>query len=406
VKFSVVTSHVPDREGAAAARALHALAEGLIGEGHEVSVVTWNSQARAEALPTWCERLVVEPESTLETKLRSVVSPRSESAKLDWRAPDDAVAVADEYPSYPAIAGAERRVLLEHHMTRLDVVATRRAVPADLQRWRAENAALRQASLVVTTSSRVAAAIQRRTSVCPMAYPTIPLLAPVEDPVAGVIGDWRWPPNRWALDRLLRAWPTVRDLVPHARLLVAGHGSLEIGPMAGITALGRVESSLEVLGRCALVPFPCPPSSGPKVKVLEALSAGRPVVTTPAGFEGIWTGPCASEMVSSLPEFAVRVAALLRDPARCAQVGAAARKAVQSHHAPAFAARRFAAACSAQFPDLVSDVPPPTSIASSGLASTTAPVVSTKRAPGSLRDQDDGVRSDDGIKVSVRAECP
>jgi glycosyltransferase involved in cell wall biosynthesis len=286
-------------------------------------------------------------------RVRALLYPRSESSRLRWSAPDDAIAVADEYPTYPAIARAARTVLIEHHMTRLDVLAHRRPAPGDLQRWRAETASLRRADLIVTTSARVAAEIRQRASVCPVAYLTQPRLPPVEAPVAAVLGDWGWPPNRWALDRLLRMWPAVRDLVPHARLLVAGSGSREIGSLPGVSGLGQVGSSADVLAECAMVPFPCPPSSGPKVKVLEALSFGRPVVSTPAGFEGIFAGPAVAAMTAELDGFAAHVASLLRAPQHAAELGDTARTAVTEHHSPSVAARCFADACETRFPLLV-----------------------------------------------------
>lgn len=357
MRFSIVTSHLPQRQGVAAGRLTRALAEGLVEEGHDLHVLSYSPEVPVEELPDWCEVTSLQTLSRLEAKARAVMHPRAESWRLRGWVHDDSVAVADEYPSYPAIAEARRRVLLEHHATRLDVLAVRRAGPKDVQRWRAETAALRESHLVVASSPRVAASIRRRTSVCAPGFLEQPLLPPVDAPVAAVLGDWRWAPNHWALDRLLRMWPTVRDVVPTARLLVAGNGSKEIGVIPGVTPLGRVTDSLEILAQSGLVPFPCPTSSGPKVKVLEALSVGRPVITTRAGFEGISAGTAAVDMTRSPEDFAMGVAELLVDGNRREQLGVAARSAVRHHHSPVAAARRFVAACGAQFPELMWDAP-------------------------------------------------
>jgi glycosyltransferase involved in cell wall biosynthesis len=85
------------------------------------------------------------------------------------------------------------------------------------------------------------------------------------------------------------------------------------------------------------------------VKVLEAMAHGVPVVTTPAGVEGIFAS--GGSVVAPAPGFAAALSALLADPGRRAQVGAEGRAAFLEAHAPAAAARRRVAACRAAFPD-------------------------------------------------------
>ena len=179
--------------------------------------------------------------------------------------------------------------------------------------------------------------------VVPIAYP-MPAepLAPVEEPVAALLADWSWPPNGAALDRLLSYWPAVRERVPGARLLLAGRNfpAARMGQMAGVEVIGPVGDSAEVLGRTALIAFPCPDSSGPKVKTLEALAHGLPVVTSPAGLEGI--GPdddTLHEMAAADADFAERTAALLTHPEERRRLGALGRRVVAEVHAPEHAAQ-------------------------------------------------------------------
>ncbi|MHB1712751.1 MAG: glycosyltransferase, partial [Acidimicrobiales bacterium] len=163
----------------------------------------------------------------------------------------------------------------------------------------------------------------------------------VEEPVAAVLSDWSWPPNRYALARLLDAWPAVRDAVPGALLILGGrHFPTDaVGVLPGVELTGPVGSSLDILGRTAVVPFPCPTSSGPKVKVLEALAHGIPVVTTSSGVEGIAVGPDALPMVATEKQFVPRLVALLQNPEERARLGTAARESVAVHHSPIAAAQ-------------------------------------------------------------------
>ncbi|HTW08976.1 MAG TPA: glycosyltransferase family 4 protein, partial [Acidimicrobiales bacterium] len=152
---------------------------------------------------------------------------------------------------------------------------------------------------------------------------------------------WLWPPNRLALSWLLEAWPIVRDAVPAARLLLAGRGlgRDELGAIAGVSVLGEFDRTEDVLSRACVMAFPCPPSSGPKVKVLEALAYGLPVVTTPAGVEGLRLEREAGALVVNQNDFANGLIALLRSPERRSAMASAGRAAIQAGHSPMVSAR-------------------------------------------------------------------
>ena len=168
----------------------------------------------------------------------------------------------------------------------------------------------------------------------PIAYPVPAEALPiVDEPVAALLADWSWPPNHRALEWLLAAWPDVRDAVPAARLLLAGRHleRASVGSMAGVETLGAVASSTDVLARAAVIAFPCPPTSGPKVKVLEALAHGVPVVTTQAGVEGLVVEPGDAVAVDRR-HFASGLASLLTEPERRAQMAAGGRRSALAHH--------------------------------------------------------------------------
>ena len=160
-----------------------------------------------------------------------------------------------------------------------------------------------------------------------------------EEPVAALLADWAWPPNQQAARALLSAWPVVRAAVPSARLLLAGRKPelLEVGSVAGVSVLGEVASSLDVLSQASVLAFPCPPSSGPKIKVLEALAIGLPVVTTPAGVEGLCLAP-GDAAVAHEAGFAGALAEVLASPERRSAMAAAGRASLATHHSPVVSA--------------------------------------------------------------------
>jgi glycosyltransferase involved in cell wall biosynthesis len=340
VKLAVVSYHLPEAEGTAAGRILLATCEGLLAEGHEVEVTSWRLGPPVGELPAWCTWKELPLASMARRRVRSLWRPRWEADALDWAPPPGAVVVADDPASFPAVARTAEPAVTFHFLTRLDARATGRRRGEDVQHARMERTVGRRAARVLAYSPRVVDALGRGTFV-PMALRVPARLPLVDEPVAALVADWSWPPNRWALDRLLGAWPSVRARVPAARLLLAGPGDPPIGTIAGVEVLGRVARSEDVLSQAAALAFPCPPSSGPKVKVVEALGAGLPVVTTEAGVEGVVTRgtTVAAVAPAEVDGFAASLAGTLGDPAGRAALADAAVAAITAAHAPRPAAR-------------------------------------------------------------------
>jgi glycosyltransferase involved in cell wall biosynthesis len=346
----LVSRHFPVREGTATGRVLLATCEGLRTEGHEVDLWSWGPDPPTTDLPEWCRWWVMPAQPWLPKRVRALLQPRSEVTLGGWAPRPGSIPVADDPVSFPAVRPFQHSVLTQHYLTKLDTRAMRRFELRDVQDLRAERRNARQAGLVLAYSTRVANAIGVPATPIPIAYPvpteTLPL---VDRPVATMLADWRWPPNRYALRRLLAVWPDVRDRVPDARLLIAGRhlDHSAVGTIPGVEVMGAVAHSTDVLGRSAVLAFPCPATSGPKVKVLEAMAFGVAVVTSPGGAEGIGDGPePAPGLVSAAPDaFASELARVLGDPALRAELAAAGRAEVTRVHAPQAAARARVEAC-------------------------------------------------------------
>ena len=156
-------------------------------------------------------------------------------------------------------------------------------------------------------------------------------------PVAGVIGTATWAATGLATRRLVEEiWPRVRRELPEATLQVAGRGMTDLVTSSrtmGVEIVGEVDSASAFLRGLSLLVFPIDRGSGMKVKVLEALASGVPVVTTPAGAEG-FEGVAGIAVESTEEGLARSVVELLRDEGARRQLGEQARQAFLERYSP------------------------------------------------------------------------
>ena len=127
-----------------------------------------------------------------------------------------------------------------------------------------------------------------------------------------------------------RAWPLVRAGAPGASFAIVGAnpvGELQkLDGQNGIAVTGRVPDVRPYFAAADAVVAPLKIARGIQNKVLEAMAMGRPVVATPAALEGIEAVPGRDLLVADGHQrFAAAVLELVRDKARGAALGAAAR---------------------------------------------------------------------------------
>jgi GT2 family glycosyltransferase/glycosyltransferase involved in cell wall biosynthesis len=106
------------------------------------------------------------------------------------------------------------------------------------------------------------------------------------------LGSFRHPPNQEALDWFTRkVLPVVLERCPQARLAIVGSDPPPLHSLpdlpGAIELRGFVDDVREPLGRYAVFVCPILSGSGMRVKLLEAFSAGIPVVSTTVGAEGL-----------------------------------------------------------------------------------------------------------------------
>lgn len=169
---------------------------------------------------------------------------------------------------------------------------------------RAEGHICRRADIVLTTTMQDRAALLMA-SETPFVGEVIPIGVdvPAEAPNQGKaplllhIGTMFYPPNadavRWFITEV---FDRVRAAVPDARFVVVGaRPPADIvafdNPSRGISVPGYVEDIGPLLREAAATVVPTRAGSGMRVKILEAMAQGVPVITTTVGAEGINVTP-------------------------------------------------------------------------------------------------------------------
>lgn len=165
---------------------------------------------------------------------------------------------------------------------------------------------------------------------------------PLEEPEAGhvllFVGRMQYAPNADAVRHLCRRiLPLVRRAVPDVRLdLVGEHPPDVVTRLAeteGIVVTGGVADVVPYYRRSRVAVVPLRAGGGTRLKILEAMALGRPVVSTSVGCEGLDVRDREHLLVADTPaSFAAAVVELLGSPDLRARIARNARRLVESRY--------------------------------------------------------------------------
>ncbi len=136
----------------------------------------------------------------------------------------------------------------------------------------------------------------------------------------------------WFVDAVL---PLILQQAPNAHFYVVGqqpHARLaRLAQHPAVTLTGRVPDVRPYIAGAGVYVVPLRIGGGTRLKVLEAMAMGRPIVSTRLGCDGFaFTGGQEVVFADEPAAFAAAVLALLRDPTQAAALGRRARQHVEA----------------------------------------------------------------------------
>ncbi len=191
-------------------------------------------------------------------------------------------------------------------------------------------------SAVLATSEHDARVVREiapevKTCVYPNTIPFTPQPAVTEEPALIFSGNFGYGPNvsavRFFRDRI---WPLLRERWPDVVWRLVGKNPQGIARLARgdsrIEVTGPVANAVETLASAQVVVVPLLAGSGTRVKILEAWAAGRAVVSTTLGAEGLPVRSGEHLLLADEPEaFAGTVSELLASAGDRDRIGRAGR---------------------------------------------------------------------------------
>lgn len=148
-----------------------------------------------------------------------------------------------------------------------------------------------------------------------------------------------WFPNADALEYFAEEiFPLIREGLPKAVFRIVGRRppaalKEKLSQIAGIDFVGEVEDVRPYLARAAVVVVPLRIGGGSRLKILEALAAGKAIVSTSIGAEGLELISGEHLYIADAPkDFALRVVELAKSSEAQQKVGASGKNLVTQRY--------------------------------------------------------------------------
>lgn len=151
------------------------------------------------------------------------------------------------------------------------------------------------------------------------------------------IGSMEWQANEQGVMWFLKkVWPLVLSAQPNAKFHLAGKGLSKQDPrffQSGIVNHGEVSNAEDFMHQHGVMIVPIQAGSGIRIKTLEAMALGVPIVSTSIGAQGLRVMDDVEIKIADEPkEFAIAICALLSSPVKSQEMTSHARKYVELHH--------------------------------------------------------------------------
>jgi len=158
-----------------------------------------------------------------------------------------------------------------------------------------------------------------------------------EQLVIGFLGSMDWMPNqegiRWFVKEI---WPSIAQRFPKVVCKIAGrHMPKDILAHSNnrLQIEGEIPNARAFLKDLDLTVVPLRSGSGVRIKVLESMANGIPVIATTIGYEGVNAVPCTSIMEANNAEaFVKAIEELVASPGKLERISKAAVDLVKTEH--------------------------------------------------------------------------
>ena len=342
----VVDHHVPEPDRDAGSVAMMAVLDALVTAGAVVKFFPWDRALRGAY------------GGTLQDRGIEVIADRPLRVWLRAHGGDvDAVLVSRPHIADAALADLRRHtqariVYFGHdlHAARLALQASLgMAQPRDVRRMqRLEQRIWRKSDIVLYPSAEEIATVNARApgvkAVVQPLYAFTHVAALHPPPATSdllFVAGFAHPPNIDAAEWFVRdIFPQIRAAAPMARLRIVGsHPTSAVRALANDTvsvSANVTARELENLYRTArVVVVPLRFGAGVKLKVVEALREGAPLVTTPIGMQGLPGLANVADVTATAQDFAAATIRLLQDDALWTCRSAAQIAYARDHFTPA-----------------------------------------------------------------------
>ena len=114
-----------------------------------------------------------------------------------------------------------------------------------------------------------------------------------------------WAPNEEALDYFINdIWPLLGENLSNSRVVFAGRGmpASRIKVMGNLEVKGDVNSAKTFMKEGDVMLLPLKSGGGMRVKLIEAMSLGKCVITTSLGAEGLKAEDRKHLIIANIPE--------------------------------------------------------------------------------------------------------
>jgi len=148
------------------------------------------------------------------------------------------------------------------------------------------------------------------------------------------IGSMNWQPNiegmTWFLENV---WKKVAKKHPNLTLVLAGKGNKTIFSnltISNVQVFDFVENAQQFIKSHDIMIVPLLSGSGMRIKIMEGLALGKPVITTTIGAEGIEITHKENILIADTPEAMVQIIDFcVNNLGKCAEIGKNARKLIE-----------------------------------------------------------------------------